>query len=90
MKDSDADFRECSALLRNEITGKLCHPTHSAMDLFEITEYLANTARLQLRRVFDNNMIQIASNNQWASNFMQLEPEVFLHQYTILSDEAAM
>ena len=57
------------------------------VDLFEVHEYKANTAGVRIRRVFDNNMIQISPSTDQSANFKDLTTEAFLNECTLLSTE---
>jgi hypothetical protein len=54
-----------------------------------VSEYLQFSGRIQLRRIFDNNGIQLAVNNNFSANFRTMSPEEFLGNYNLMSREQA-
>lgn len=57
--------------------------------IYLIKEYVGNTARIVLKKVFDSNMIKFASNNEFTTNQHVCDYQTFLDQYTLISHDEA-
>jgi hypothetical protein len=72
MKDIEDDFKETTQALKYYLTGRLVRKNSTGshfmtggteMDLYEVHEYIGNSAKVSLRKCFDENGIQFAHQN---------------------------